>query len=122
MVTKKVRYIIFKIHNNDDETLIDLNEASFINIFRDYMYEMYGTFGLIHFHDVRVTLFLLYNQILVLKVPRSMKCEICNAIKECKNVAGRNLRFEAVMTKSSIKRVKLYLKTNFKKEEELVGS
>ncbi|ELQ76420.1 putative Ribonuclease P/MRP protein subunit protein [Trachipleistophora hominis] len=118
MVTKKVRYVIFKIESGNN-TLLKMSEESLLNIFRDQMYEMYGSFGMMHFQNVYITLFLLYNQIIVLKVPRVVKNEICYAMQHCKNIAGRNVKFNPVMAKSSIKRVKKYLKENFEKEEKM---
>lgn len=120
MATKKVRYVIFKIESGNN-TLLKMSDASLLNIFKDQMYEMYGSFGMMHFHNVCLTLFLLHNQIIVLKVPRTIKNEICSAMQQCKSIAGRNVTFNAIMAKSSIKRVRTYLREKFEEEERLRG-
>lgn len=117
MATKKARYIIFKIINSEN-TQIKMRNDSFLNIFKDRMYEKHGLKGITRFEDVFVTLFLVHNQILIMKVPRIIKNEIVESVKNFQSISGRNIRFESLTTKSSIKRLKIYLKKTFKSQEE----
>lgn len=117
MITRKVRYIILRIHT-DNNKLVRMSEDSFMNIFKDKMFQNYGKNGLIRFYYAKIMLFLLYNQIIVLRVSRMVKNDACMAIQQSCEVSGRNIRFTAIMTKSSIKRVKKYLKQHFYKEEK----
>lgn len=109
MATKKVRYIIFKLINSDN-ILIQMENTSFLKFFKDKMYKKYGLMKLTRFDDVNVISFFVNNQILVLRVPRCIKKEIIESVKELENISGREVKFESIVTKSSIKRVREFLK------------
>lgn len=116
MPTEKNRYIVFKIINSDGKP-IQMNNDSFLNMLKDRLYKKYGIFSLWNFDRVYVTLFLVHEQIIIFKVPRNMKKNIVESLGIFGDICGRKIRFESKMTKSSIRRLKEYLKSQYKKEE-----
>lgn len=112
MATPKNRYIIFKIINST-ENPIQMSNDSFINILKDRLYQNYGIYSLSRFDKVFVTLFLPHKQIVIFKIPRILKEQAIICMKEYKKINTHHIKFESVMVKSSITRIKKYLKTEY---------
>lgn len=115
MATPKNRYIIFKIVNSTDKP-IQMSNESFLNVLKDRLYQNYGIIGLSRFDKIFVTLFLPHKQIVIFKAPRILKEQIIHCMEEYGKINMYLIKFESLMVKSSIKRIREYLKKEHLKQ------
>lgn len=118
MATAKFRYIVFQIMNATKRP-IQMSTDSFLNILKDRLYREYGLIGLSRFEDVYITLFLAHKQIVVFKVPRITKDQVINSMKTFEMIHGHKIRFQSIITVSSIKRLRKYFKKEYSEKKDI---